>query len=95
MVLHYAFGIGQSIFGERRSAVGRKGLPDKRWDTRTSTGLGHGEYWGNAKVARRVSGILGNGPVELPEHYPPQVEFDIAEPPRFRRMAGRLVSWRE
>lgn len=95
MVLHYAFGIGQSIFGERRSAVGRKGLPDKRWDTRTSTGLGHGEYWGNAKVARRVSGILGNGPVELPEHYPPQVEFDIAEPPRSRRMAGRLVSWRE
>ena len=95
MVLHYTFGIGQGIFGERHSAVGLKGRPDKRWDTRTSTGLRHGEYWGNNKVARRASRILGIGPVELPEHYPPQVEFDIAEPPRFRNMAGRLVSWRK
>lgn len=95
MVLHYTFGIGQRIPGEHGHAVGRDGRPDKRWLTRTSTGLGHGEYWGRYAVAKRVSAIIGIGPVELPEHYPPQIEFDIAEPPRFRRIAERLVSWRE
>jgi hypothetical protein len=95
MVLHYVFGIGQRIPGEHGHAVGREGRPEKRWWTRTSTGLGHGEYWGKYAVAKRVSAIIGIGPVELPEHYPPQVEFDIAEPPRFRRMVGRVVSWRE
>ena len=95
MVLHYAFGIGQRIGGEPGHAVGRDGRPDKRWSTRTSTGLGHGKYWGKYAVAKRVSAIIGIGPVELPEHYLPQVEFDIAEPPQFRRMVGRLVSWRE
>ena len=82
MVLHYAFGTGQGIFGERRRAVGLKGLPDERWDTRTATGLGTRPVLGKPAVARQVSGILGTGPVEPPEHHPPRVEFDIAEPPR-------------
>lgn len=93
-VLHLAFPIGQGVAGEHGHAVGREGLPDGRWRTRTSTGLGHGEYWGKDKVAKRVSAILGTGPAELPEHHPRQVEFDIADPPLLRRMKERLVSWR-
>lgn len=94
-VLHYTFWIGQVIAGEHGHAVGRDGLPDGRWDTRTSTGLEHGEYWEKHAVAERVSAIvLGTGPVELPVHHLPTVEFDIADPPWFRRVAERLVSWR-
>jgi pimeloyl-ACP methyl ester carboxylesterase len=91
MVLHYAFGIGQGMFGESGRAVGLRGLPDERWRTRTQTGLGHGDYWEKRAVAKRVSAILGTGPVELPENYLPQVEFDIAEPPPLRVLAERLL----
>lgn len=93
-VLHLAFPVGQGAAGEHGHAVGRGGLPDERWWTRTSTGLGHGEYWGKDKVATRVSTILGTGPVELPEHHPRQVYFDIADPPPLRRLAKRLLPWR-
>ena len=57
--------------------------------TRTATGLGHGQYWGKPGVARQVSGILGTGPVDLPSITRPGVEFDIAEPPRYRVVAKR------
>lgn len=94
MVLHLPFRFGQDMPGEQGPAVGRDGRPDRRWDTKTSTGLRHSEYWGKRAVAERVSAILGTGPVELPVHHLPTVEFDIAEPPWFRRVAERLVSQR-
>jgi hypothetical protein len=93
-VLRNFFGSGQRIIGERGKAVGREGMPPKRWQTRTSTGLKHGEYWGKYAVAKRVSTILCSGPIELPEHYPAEVEFDIADPPRSRVLAERLLGRR-
>jgi Alpha/beta hydrolase of unknown function (DUF900) len=95
-VLHHAFGTGQRIAQEPGKAVGLKGLPPSgRWQSRTSTGLDHGEYWGKDAVARRVSAILGCGPVELPEDHLAEVYLDIAEPPPWRTLARRILGRRE
>jgi hypothetical protein len=79
----FVFGIGQRIFGERGRAVGRNGLPDKRWTSSRRTSLQHDEYWGNADVADYIAAKLRWWPAPLPEIDLPEEELgsvDITGP---------------
>jgi hypothetical protein len=96
MVLFTAFGPGQFIFGERGHAVGRDGGPRHRWQEPTQTKLGHGGYWRDRQyIAPGVGRMLGCGPTQVSECYPPEVEPDVAEPPCPRSVAERVPGWRE
>lgn len=77
------FGTGQRIFGEPGHAVGRNGLPDKRWTSSRRTGLQHDQYWGNADVADYIAAKLRSWPAPLPDIDLPEEELgsvDITGP---------------
>jgi esterase/lipase superfamily enzyme len=77
------FDVGQRVSGEpyeRGSAVGRTGMPDRRWYASGPTCLDHKEYWRAGSIARAVGGILGTAPVELPQHCLPEDQSDPAPP---------------
>ncbi len=89
------FSLGQRAFGERGNAVGRDGMPVPRWQSRTSTGLGHPDYWGDRSVARGVSAIVGSGSADLPQRHLPMVEPDTAESPESRALTERVPETRD
>jgi pimeloyl-ACP methyl ester carboxylesterase len=59
LALRFGFRPGQGIYGEPGPAVGRDGLPAKRWTTTTNTQLRHSQYWGSRDVAREIAEHLG------------------------------------
>jgi hypothetical protein len=59
-VLRVAFRAGQPLAaGERGPAVGLTGGPTLRWRSGSPTRLGHGDYWGSARVATEITFRLG------------------------------------
>jgi pimeloyl-ACP methyl ester carboxylesterase len=67
-VLFLAFPLGQHLYGEKGTAVGRHGQPRGRWSRRLPTGLGHSGYWSSYKVAEYIGAVLGQqGWNRLPE----------------------------
>jgi pimeloyl-ACP methyl ester carboxylesterase len=59
LALRLGFRPGQGIYGESGRAVGRDGLPARRWTTTTDTRLRHSQYWGSRDVAREIADHLG------------------------------------
>lgn len=59
LALRFGFRPGQGIYGESGPAVGRDGLPARRWTTTTNTRLRHSQYWGSRDVAREIADRLG------------------------------------
>ena len=59
-VLRCAFPLGQPLRREERGpAVGLTGSPKPRWRSVQATGLGHGDYWHDPRVATEIATGLG------------------------------------
>jgi pimeloyl-ACP methyl ester carboxylesterase len=95
-VLRLAFTPGEYLAGEGGPAVGSRGEPlGTRWTGRHETFLGHGEYWGNAEVARRIAEVLRVHREQTPtaRHLPAWPPFE-RRPGFVRRLARRVLSRR-
>jgi pimeloyl-ACP methyl ester carboxylesterase len=79
-LLAFRFGGAEEGAGRLPHAVGRTGLPRRRWHYPVDTGLGHGDYYGHPKSAGEVTRLFDIvRSRSLPEHNIVRAEFEAGE----------------